>query len=194
MITKDIEATGYKRWTKHKQLPKLEWQRLFKKLKYTTVDTKLRWFQYRILHSILSTNRSVSKFIHGQDHLCTFCKKESETIIHLLWDCPKITIVWNELAGISNSRAIHSYNFKFTKWLVIFGQCDIIKTDLVCDLIILLGKYYIYRCKVQNKELSLKIFTNELYNRYCIEKTISKDSLQFKIKWAPYTNIFKSIM
>ena len=194
MTSKDIVATGYLRWIKHEKISNIEWQKLFKKLKYTTVDTKLRWFQYRILHYTLTTNRSVSKFIHSQDHLCTFCQQKSETIIHLLWECPKTNLFWKELAQVLNSRAVHSSNFRFTKWLVIFGTSDCIKTDLVCDLIILLGKYYIYRCKVQSKELSLKFFITELYNRFCVEKEISKNSPLFKIQWAPYTNIFRSLM
>ena len=194
VTAKEEEATGCVRWKKHTNISNLEWQKLFNKLKSTTNDTKLRWFQYRILHYILTTNRSVSKFMVGQDHLCTFCNHESETIVHLFWDCRKTNFFWTELAKLINSRAIHAHNFRFTKWLVLFGTSDSIKTDLVCDLIILIGKFYIYRCKVQNKDMSIAIFMKEVYNRYCIEKEIYNASPLFKSKWAPYENLFKSLM
>ena len=194
MVTEDIEATGLKRWTKHIEISKTEWQYLFRKLKSTTTDTKLRWFQYRILHHILSTNRSVSKFDHTQDHLCTFCKLKSETIIHLLWECPTSNLFWKDLEKVINLRALHAHNFRFTQSLVIFGKCEIIKTDSICDLIILLGKFYLYRCKVQNNEVNLKMFIRELYNRYSVEKEISKNSPLFKTQWAPYTNMFRALM
>ena len=194
MVAEDIEATGLKRWTKHIEISKTEWQYLFRKLKSTTTDTKLRWFQYRILHHILSTNRSVSKFNHTQDHLCTFCKLKSETIIHLLWECPTSNLFWKDLEKVINFRALHAHNFRFTQSLVIFGKCENIKTDSICDLIILLGKFYLYRCKVQNNEVNLKMFIRELYNRYSVEKEISKNSPLFKTQWAPYTNMFRALM
>ena len=106
----------------------------------------------------------------------------------------KNKLFWTELAKLINSRALHVHNFRFTKWLVLFGTSDSIKTDLVCDLIILIGKFYIYRCKVQNKDMSIAIFMKEVYNRYCIEKEIYNASPLFKSKWAPYENLFKSLM
>ena len=154
----------------------------------------MRWFQYRILHYTLTTNRSVSKFKYDQNHLCSFCQSYSETIIHLMWECKKTNLFWTELSQIINSRALFSHNFKFTKWLVIFGTSNCIKTDTICDLIILLGKFYIYGCKVQNRELSTKIFITELYNRYLIEKEMKNNSPIFITQWAPYANIFKSLM
>ena len=136
----------------------------------------------------------MSKFIVGQDHLCTFCNNESETVIHLFWECPKTNFFWSELAKLLNSRAMHAHNFRFTKWLILFGTSDCIKTDLVCDLIILIGKFYIYKCKVLKIEMSISSFMKEIYSRYCIEQEIYKNPLLFKTKWAPYKNLFKSLM
>ena len=111
-----------------------------------------------------------------------------------MWECQKTNHFWMELADNINSRALFSHDFKFTKWLVIFGTSNGIKTDTICDLIILLGKFYIYRCKVQNGELSTKIFITELYNRYLIEKERENNSQIFKTQWAPYINLFRSLM
>ena len=58
---KDI--TGFTRWCKKTNISKEAWLSSFYILKRTTSDTKLRWLQYRILHYIITTNRSVSKFI-----------------------------------------------------------------------------------------------------------------------------------
>ena len=67
-------------------------------------------------------------------------------------------------------------------------------TDKICDLIILIAKFYIYRCKVQNKSLNINIFIKELYRRYQIEKSISKDSNLFKNNWTQYETLFKGIL
>ena len=80
----------------------------------------------------------------------------------------------------------HAHNFKFTEKLVLFGKWEIIITDKICDFIILVAKFYIYRCKVQTTNLNLKIFITELYNRYLVKKQINKDSLVCRGLWAPY--------
>ena len=173
---------------------KKEWESYFNNLKNTTSDTKLRWFQFRILHYILTTNRSVSKYKNGQDGKCSFCGAHSETILHLLWKCKYVQCFWNEIALLINRKCVHSHNFKFTQSLVIFGKCNKITTDKICDLIILLAKFFIYRSKVQNKPLYLNFFIKEFYRRYTIEKVISKNSKKFINDWTPYLALFKGIL
>ena len=40
-----------------------------------TMDTKLRWFQYRILNRFLTTNTFMYKIGQRVDNLCNFCKR-----------------------------------------------------------------------------------------------------------------------
>ena len=88
----------------------------------------------------------------------------------------------------------HAHNFKFTEKLVLFGKWEIIITDKIYDFIILVAKFYIYRCKVQTTNLNLKIFIAELYKRFLVEKHINKDSLVFRCLWAPYKQLFQLLM
>ena len=190
--TNDI--TGLKKCITKMSINKDLWLKSFNILKKSTKDTKLWWIQFRILHQILTTNRSVSKFKPEQNHLCSFCNAHSETIQHLFWECRKTKQFWISLSEFINKRAIHSHNFRFTHNLVFFGVCDSIQTDNICNLIILMAKFYIYRCKVQKNDLNLKVFILELYNRYSIEKCIKKNSLVFRTSWAPYDPLFKSLL
>ena len=66
-------------------------------IKWSNIDTlpfklllgsKLKWFQYRINHYILITNKVIYKIGLSDTPLCTFCKNEPENILHLLWECP----------------------------------------------------------------------------------------------------------
>ena len=194
MIKTEQEYTGYNRWSKITDLPKRSWESSFNQLKTSTNDKKLIWLQFRILHFILTTNKSVSKYKVGQDSKCSFCGAHDETIIHLFWDCIFVQNFWNCIASTINKKCVHSNNFKFTKNLVIFGKCEIIKTDKICDFIILLAKLYIYRCKVQNQPPRISSFMSELYNRYVVEKFINKNSTQFRNNWAPYLALFRGIL
>ena len=193
-ITFEKDITGFKRWSKKTDISNEAWLSSFHFLKRTTSDTKLQWLQYRILHYIITTNRSVSKFIPGQDSNCTFCGAHSETIIHLFWGCNFVQSFWKAFSSILNKKCIHAHNFKFTENLVLFGRCNMISTDKVCDLIILIAKFYIYRCKVQKNILNVNVFIKELYKRYHIEKIINKNSNAFKNCWIPYLNLFKGIL
>ena len=38
-----------------------------------------------------STNKIVSKFIQGVNANCTFCENYIENILHLFWECEKVS-------------------------------------------------------------------------------------------------------
>ena len=193
MIKKDFNITGFNKWNDKLQISLKQWVEIFTNLKQTTKDTKLHWIQFRITHHILTTNRSVAKFNKDQNHLCQFCNVHSETIHHLFWGCDKVKSFWKDIASIFNRRCTHAHNFSFDETLVIFGQSTDIQTDAICDLIILMAKFYIYRSKVQNTILNCKHFIDEVYRRFCIEKIINKNSVEFRNSWGPYLNIFKAL-
>ena len=190
----NLQCKGMTKWANLTGIDKEEWLRSFSFLKNTTSDTKLIWLQFRILHSILTTNRSVSKFKQNQSHLCSFCNQHSETIQHLLWKCETVRIFWDELTFMLNARCRHAHNFKVNEKLVLFGKCDMISTDNICDLILLLAKSFIYKCKVQGRRLNKGCFIREIYNRYSVEKYIARNSTEFINKWRPYEELFKSLM
>ena len=171
-----IDSKGKGKWASVTDISNEDWHNAFSFLKWTTKDTKLRWLQYRILHSILTTNRSVSKFKENQSDLCSFCNRDSETIIHLFYECTVVEKFWKDLSFLLNKRCKHSNNFQINKnkRLILFGQSDNVYTDNICDVIILMAKFYIYRCKVNGTSLILKNFIHELYNRYCMEKGVKK--------------------
>ena len=193
-IESKIECKGSKKWAEAVGLSEEDWLRGFSVLKFTTKDTKLRWFQFRILHSILTTNRSASKFIEGQTDLCTFCNNYTETIKHLFWDCENVKTFWNDLTNSMNNRCKHSHQFRVDEKLVLFGQSEYLYTDEICNLIILLSKLYIYRSKVNGSALSLRCFIRELFTRYNSEKIISNNNQQFINKWSNYLDLFKSLI
>ena len=191
---RSVESKGREKWVSLLDIDVEDWHNAFCFLKFTTRDTKLRWLQFRILHNILTTNRSVSKYRENQTDLCSFCKEHSETIAHLLFECNHVKIFWEELFLLINKRCIHSNKLSFNKKLILLGQSEYIYTDSVCDLIILMAKFFIYRCKVQGSPLMLRIFIKELYERYCLEKMFRSNDHSFCNTWYPYLNLFKSLL
>ena len=44
-------------------------------------------FQFKLLHRRLATNAFLKKVGLKQSDLCTLCKTETESLIHLFWSC-----------------------------------------------------------------------------------------------------------
>ena len=188
--------TGIKTWAK-KDFNMFNWRDMFKSLHQTTMDNNLIWLQTRILHNILTTNKSVSKFDNNQTSLCTFCNTGPETIEHLFWNCTVTKKLWHELQTKINSRCKNSHNFHFTIDYVLFGISNTMKTDKVIDLLNLQAKHFIYLSKVKHTLPNISAFFKTFFNRYNIEKNIAMRNNkieQFKRTWLPHLDLFRGIL
>ena len=130
-------------------------------------NTKLCWFQYRIIHRILGTNTFLYKIKVKDCNLCTFCKEEPETIEHLLWWCPKVSDLWHEL-----NRWIFEMTYieiPLNLEIVMLGLLHSYDANLIKNKIILLKIFYIFRTKVNEGMVNfeaLKNYLKEKYNTY----------------------------
>ena len=105
-----------------------------------TVDTKLKWFQIRLVHRIISTNSFLCKMCVNNSDLCTFCKSHSEDLCHLFWSCTIVKSFWRSVSGWILEKTGIDLNLNLTS--VIFGKFD---ADSVTNLIICLVKQHIYK-------------------------------------------------
>ena len=192
LIKDNTNKTVQSKWQNIIGITLIEWKSSFPLLKYTTADTKLLWLQFRILHSILTTNRSVSKFNMEQSDICEFCKAHSETIHHLVWECPIVNAFGKELNELINHRC--SLNFTINECMAIVGHDIHFETDKIFGFIILLAKQYIYKCKVQKGKLNIRHFIRHLYSRYCVEKLIAINSQELQTAWEPYLRMFQALL
>lgn len=107
-----------------------DWKKIHNCVTKISKNTKLCWFQYRIIHRILGTNTLLLKMNRVQCNLCTFCKEEPESIEHLLWGCHIVADIWHHLNAL------------------IFETTHIDESCLFHY-----KKYYIYRSKMQDENL-----------------------------------------
>ena len=77
-----------------------------------------------------------------------FCKKGRESTKHLFWECPHVQQFWKDVEQKITERNPLAKNFKVKENLILFGVEDGFVTDTICDLILLLGKFFINKCKV----------------------------------------------
>lgn len=187
LLTSDIVPTSLTYW--NAEYLNLKWKVIFRMCFKISMDTQLRWFQAKILHRILCTKKLLYKCKLAPSPMCTFCKQHVETIEHLLWDCPIVEIFWNDLLEIIRSKCLHCERFSFTKELVIFNYMEGVRTDKPMDLIVLLAKFFIYKCQKQDSVPRAENFIHALKDRYNIElysASILGKRSEFLMMWFPY--------
>jgi len=143
------------------------WEKVYSLPLRTTLDSKLREFQYKILKNIVSTNDKLFHFgLIPLSPNCTFCNEEPESIEHLLSRCSvlkKEVLSWLKEIESLNEIGLFLGNFEKTEDFFINYH------------ILLLGKYYIYVGKCYGSLPSLKSFISRIRRVYNIELHIARE-------------------
>ena len=80
----------------------------------------------------------------------------------------------------------------FTEQLIILGYKNNVFIDKAMDLLIVMGKWHLYKCKLQGREPNIEIFKQQFKERYRIEKHIhaSRSNIDnFNNLWTQYKNL-----
>jgi exonuclease III len=171
---------------------KVLWKNIFQKIKQLN-DTRLKWLQIRIVHRILGTNTILYNMGIEKSNKCTFCNSDKESIQHLFWSCHLVQQFWVRLKEDLNNKCPHAAALQLSEHLVIFGCNRFTKTDDVLDLIIVLAKSFIYKCKMSGDIPLYDAFVPILKNRYYIEQFIASTQMRgekFKHMWQLYLPLF----
>ena len=130
------------------------WKKIYILIRNTTLDTKARMFQYKVLHNTLYVNKMLFKFGKVISPRCSFCKLHEETIIHLFYDCSIVKRIWNQLKSILSNNI----NFPIsTPQSAIFGFWDLDTNEhLILNHLLLIFKMYIYNARTTVLEYTLK--------------------------------------
>ena len=114
-------------------------------IRNTSLDTKARMFQYKVLHNTLHVNKMLFKFGKVIPPRCSSCQLHEETLIHLFYDCLIVKRIWNQLKSI----LLNIINFPIsTPQSAIFGFWDLDTNEhLILNHLLLIFKMYIYNAR-----------------------------------------------
>ena len=70
--------------------------------KTVTQDSKLRDFQYKLLHNVLDLYKMLFKFGNTGSPLCSMCNLKDEPLYLLFYECSHMNYLWNQLRCILN--------------------------------------------------------------------------------------------
>ena len=146
----------------------------------------------RIVHRIIGTNVVLKEKGVVQSYNCNFCDNEKDTIEHIFWRCKFVCEFWKTLEKLMKEKCPNTEYLYFTENIALFGTDLNLKTDTIFDLIILLAKNYIYRCKITKQQILIPVFIKMLKTRYEMEKYIAIVNLElqkFEMNWINYKTL-----
>ena len=133
-----------------------------------TSDVSIRWFQYRIVHRILATNKFLYNIKIISSPICSFCKTEEETLLHLFISCDFVNNIWEQLEMWIYDKTGILMNY--SKKEIIFGKQG--RQFVALNMITFVVKLYIYKQRLRKGSLLFKCVKQEILNYYQIEKFI----------------------
>ena len=170
-----------------------EWKSIYRLPYLATIESKLRSFQFKINHNIYYTNEKLYMVKMSDTPLCTFCKKETETIVHFFVECDIVKPLWVFLIKILNKS--HSIQTLTTcqKILGMYEKITETGFDIVNHLTITL-KYYIHMCKHKHDKPDKAGLIERIKDIALIEKRIAKSKEKgdkHKKKWNMFLEEFE---
>ena len=193
MNVSDTNPAAVNKWDS--KFENINWSKTFNLTYKVTQDVKLRWFQYRLIHRLLPTQRYLYIRKIVEDPICNLCQQEEQDIEHLFFDCEVIKSFWHDLQDLLKNQCPHCENIRFIKELILFGNAPNYFTDDIFLFIILYAKYYIYICKLDDRLPTINTFLKTLKSRYNIEKYIAvtrNKTDTFNSNWQLYRNLIRN--
>lgn len=191
LVYNEIVPTSLLKWQTELNLNRnFVWKKVLHLPFHLVKDTNMRWFQTRINHRILGTNYLLRKMNLKTNDKCTFCSEEKETLVHLFWECEHVQYFWNSLKLL----LIENCGFENVSFIVtdiVFGNPAF---DEILNVLLLYGKKFIYRMKMEGKIPSFIGFQKNIAYQYKIDRHISRLSQkqkEFETKWEKYKELFQ---
>ena len=164
------------------ELDNEDWEEIHLRNFKCTMESRLRSFYFKIFHRAISFRDFLFIIKRIDSPECWFCQNVPETINHIFCECDVVKPLWLEIDNtfhLNTEFDCQLSNFEKSFW-------DVFDNKFL-TYIILCTKYFIYRCKFQDKKPhvnGLKSFIKSQREiEYCIAKKKGKLSLHFK-KWS----------
>ena len=188
----DIETPStIKKWNTVLQLDNdFDWKKLLKTSIFCTDEIRLRWFNIRILHRIIATNKYLFQCKINNSPLCSLCQNDIETIEHLFFNCDLIKDIWRQVESWIKERV--DLEVKFTIKDIILNTYQVNRPEII-NRIILLVRDCIYKKSRKAEYISLFDIKNTICRYYKAEFTaycIKAERQKFERKWGVWQNLF----
>ena len=142
-------------------------------------------FTETIIH--IYTCCSISHIIHILRLVCVVSKEAKQLVEHLFFNCP---LIFPFLRAFYDCLKRYFHNIEFHKEQFLLGFKE---ESLTLNLLILIAKNYIYKCKLKEKIPNIIELKYRIKNYYSLEQyiAIKNNNLKgFEKYWTPVKHVF----
>ena len=161
--------TGPNRWSEKLSINKDSWTSIFKSLKNICKETRLREFQFKLIHRIVITRKELFKFGIKTDDECLHCG-DKDSIDHTFQECPYTASFAKKVIQWFNEA--NCCQISHTSKELLFGIIPISKETKVINKFnytTLSMRHYIYTNKNNSKGIYMREFIGKLSLKYELE-------------------------
>lgn len=168
--------------------------KMFKNIVTTTIATKYRDFQYRLMHNLIVNNRQLFLWKLLDNDKCTFCKIEMEHTMHLFLQCMHVKKIWEHLENfISVQNPELTPVLDWSSENIIFNLVHP-KSGHVVNFLVLITKQYIYRCRCLLITLEFSNLKKEIEAVRRIEYYIAKDKAKLQNHYSKWSQLYPELI
>ena len=178
------------RWEKvlNEQVDPDSFKKAFKNLYTTTNVTKLRDFQYRLLHKRVPCNQELHRWKIKHTPKCDFCENEG-TVLHTMIECKHISEMWLKIKKLCCDLTGNG-ECTFTNKNIVLNEVHT-KPGNIVNLLVLIAKQLIYRKKCKQEVVKYEDFIRETKLMMDIENHNARKNNKVALhhnKWAKLVN------
>ena len=173
------------------EIEKYTWEQFFTVCFKTVQENELIWFQYRLIHRILGTQRLLYKMGIVQSELCLMCQSDTETLKHLFCDCSISRQIWNDVRLWIASKTGFILNLSPQEILLGYTMRD--QHFLPVNTIIMVVKSHIFSNSRQQKpfdNVHLHRKIKKVFEEQRLLSTYNQTVEKFSKSWAVFNKLF----
>ena len=113
-----------------------------------TVENKLRYFQFKVIHNILPSNNLLFKMKLESSPSCVRCNFHQETLVHLLYEGPNVQKFWQKVIAWWNEKRTENITLNATG--IMYGYKPESTLHIALNHFLILGKYHIFQSSLND--------------------------------------------
>ena len=118
-----------------------------------TRNTRLRYFQFKLSHRITASNSFLFNCGFKETELCTFCTDTEESLLHRFWECTYTKHFWFSVLNILEHCGLNMQYINAP--YIILGITNPLDPYNTINHVILILKYYLYKCRCLDDKPSI---------------------------------------
>ena len=151
-----------------------------------TLNSRLREFQFKMLHGIVFTNHHLFRFKISPNNLCCYCKKEEETYRHLFFECEHAHLIWSNCNNTFDFVDIGNLN-----WVKIFGGIELEDKgkERLANHFLILVKFLIFKGREKGLFINMDEINQKFKEEEWEEKKIASERGKLSLHLKKWENI-----